>query len=522
MTPATPSKTSARGRTLQEQAPESLYATVRRALAWSTFGTVLLRIGNLVIGIVAARLLVPAEFGIFAVALIVHSVIINISDVGVSAYLVRHPAPSRTLVATVLTLALLVSVGLACGMALFARQLAGALGGAQATDVIRALSITVVLAGFTSVPGAMLIRAFRQKARFAADGCGFVVSSVFLVVLALSGQGAMALAWSRVLGALVSAAIVLLLAPRLPRPSFDAVQAVALMRFGLPLVGNSLIGFVLLNIDYVIISRLLGSEKLGIYYLAFNIANWPYMIVAPVLSSVALAGLARVVSTPERFVSVTSKGLSLLLAVTLPASLLIAVLASPLVETLYGAKWLPATTALVYIAVFSAVKVPVDLLSNVGLALGRTGHLLMIQVFYGALLVPMTYALVARNGIAGAGQAHVLAAVTVLLPATVIVAVRGTALTARELCRPCLPPVIASVLSALAAFGVAHLLVPTSASSTLSLFLGGVAGVSLYTLMVGRWLRRTVASLRGGEPPATGLSFPQGEPATVHQEATGR
>jgi len=87
-----------------------------------------MRIGSFAVGIVAARLLAPSEFGIFAVALTVHMIVLNMSDLGVSAYVVQTRVALDRVAPTVVTVALASCTALAAVMALTAPALATALG----------------------------------------------------------------------------------------------------------------------------------------------------------------------------------------------------------------------------------------------------------------------------------------------------------------------------------------------------------------------------------------------------------
>ncbi len=61
--------------------------------------------GGLVVGIVLARLLAPEQFGVYAVALTVQSILITVADLGLSADLIRSDEPER-IAPTVATLGL--------------------------------------------------------------------------------------------------------------------------------------------------------------------------------------------------------------------------------------------------------------------------------------------------------------------------------------------------------------------------------------------------------------------------------
>ena len=62
---------------------------VGKSVAWSTLDVVLGRMGQFAQGVVVARIVAPKQFGVFAIALVVHSIVIGISELGVSAALIR-------------------------------------------------------------------------------------------------------------------------------------------------------------------------------------------------------------------------------------------------------------------------------------------------------------------------------------------------------------------------------------------------------------------------------------------------
>ncbi len=109
----------------------------------------------------------------------------------------------------------------------------------------------------------------------------------------LAGWGPMALAWSWVAGPaadhrdpadLQARALLAGLGPR-SRPGGS-------LRFGLPLAGANILAFSVLNVDYIVVGRVLGATALGLYVLAFNISGWPMNVFGAVVRSVSLPGFA--------------------------------------------------------------------------------------------------------------------------------------------------------------------------------------------------------------------------------------
>lgn len=462
------------------------------AAAWSSLGSITLRLGSFVVGIVAARLIAPEEFGVFAVALTVHAIILNISDLGVSAYIIRHDGDLDAVGPTVTTIAFASALALALAMALSAPWIAAELGSSAAVDPVRVLSLTVLLAGVSSVPGGLLTREFRQDKHFLANMANFLVSTAILLALALTGGGALALAWSRVAGQLASTVALFKASPKRYLPGLDRAVTGAVVSFGLPLIGSSFLGFLIGNIDYIVIGRILGAEPLGFYYLAYNVGSWPYVVMSPIVASVAVAAFSRVRRDRTQFGERMSTSMAAMLGLALPANALIIALAQPLIGTFYGSQWMPAATVLGLTAAYGALRVPADLFSNIAIAEGRTRPLFLCQVAYLAALAPMTAVGVHLWGITGAGVAHVAAIFLVLLPGFLLILGPSTGFGLRELLRVGARPLGAATVAGLAA----HLLAAQIANPWGALLAGGLAGTAIYVALVASWGRGVIAAWR--------------------------
>ncbi len=272
----------------------SFGSQLRRGTMWSTLDVVVARFGQFALGVVIARLLAPADFGVFAVALVVHVIVIGVSELGVTAALIRDEnADVRRSGPTVQTIALVTSCVLGALMALSAPVLANLLGSPRASGAIAIMAINLPLAGLAAVPAALLRRDFRMDRIFVADTSNVVATGIVVILLATHGWGPMALAWSWVAGQLLTTILMNTYKPGRFRPGWNRGEAGRLLRFGLPLAGANIISFSILNVDFVIVGRLLGATALGLYVLAFNISGWPMNVFGSVVRSVSLPSFAR-------------------------------------------------------------------------------------------------------------------------------------------------------------------------------------------------------------------------------------
>jgi lipopolysaccharide exporter len=460
---------------------------------WSGLNTAILRLGQFVISIILARLISPHEFGVFVVALTLYLIVINISELGVSTALVREVDNADRIAPTVSTIAIVSSAALAVVMYTSAPVLAAALGAADATDAVRVLAIPLLLAGLSAVPAALLTRDFRQDRRFAADMSNFVVANATLLVLALDGHGVMALAWSRVAGQVVSTILLIVFAPRRYPPGFDVREARRLLRFGGPLAGANLVGFTLVNIDFMAVGRLTGPLQLGYYNLAFTVASWPPSVFSTILQSATMPALARVRGGVSEVARHVNAGVAALCAVAFPVTAVCAVLAHPLVTVVYGTTWAPAAPILVVLALFGSVRVVLLLFSDVLVVLDRTQQLLHLQVLWLCVLAPAMFLAVHAGGAVGAGVAQVLVAVVVVVPAYLVILVRHVGLPLRVLVRPAGWPLAAAAVAS----AVAYLVADRLASPWAKLVAAAGCFAVVYVLVLGRWLLHLKRELNG-------------------------
>ncbi|MCR2764202.1 lipopolysaccharide biosynthesis protein [Microbacterium sp. zg.B48] len=465
----------------------SLRAQATRGAAWSGVSTIVLRLGGLVVGIILARLLSPEEFGVYAVALTVQAILITVADLGLSADLIRTDDPER-IAPTVATL------GLTSGAVMTAITLASSgviaelLGSPAAAPTIAVLSITLVLAGATVVPYAMLQRRFQQRELFYVGVADFVVSTTVTLALVAIGLGPLGLAIGRVAAQCVSTLMQFLLARVVPRFGVNRSVVGPVLAFGLPIAAANLLSWALLNVDNIVLARVAGVTALGYYVLAFNISSWPMSALSQVVRSISLPYFSRTGSGSE--------GLSSVVAVAwagaLPAGAVLAALSAPLIEVVYGPKWLPAAPVLAALGLYGSLRVVFDIFAGFLYARGLSRPVLWVQIVWLVVLVVGMIFATRAFGIIGAGWVHVVVAVVVILPAYAI-ALRAAGVRFTTVLRAAWWPTVAAV----PAVGVAIAARVFLSDPVFAVLVGGLGAVVVYLLVGWPWLRAHARAIRG-------------------------
>jgi PST family polysaccharide transporter len=453
----------------------SLSASVRRGALWVVAQNLLLRLANVLLTAIVAHILSPHDFGVFAVALTAFVIVSSLAELGVSSCLLRADLDIDTLAPTVATIALVSNAILAFAMAAFAVPIATALGSAAAAGPIRVMSLAMLLNGVLAVPNAQLMRDFKQDKIFLANAIAFVPSSVLLILLAKSGSGAMAFAWSRVASQAAMACVLIAVAPRHYRPGLARSALSVILRFGIPLAGANLVNYVLLNVDYAFVGHFLGAAELGVYVLAFTLASAPYSLLGSVINNVAMPGFSRVKHDAALLKSAMATGLRAACLIALPICAMTMVLARPLVLTIYGEKWAASADVLVVLSLYGAVFIICLLFANMLAALGQTKSLLQLQLIWIGALVPVMMLGIYKDGIVGAAYAHVAVIVCIVLPSYLLMLKRATGVRVAALGKATLPALLGSSAAALATTGVASQVGSSAAQLVSGLAVGSVA-----------------------------------------------
>jgi len=470
---------------------EPLGSLVRRGLRWSFVSTLLSRLGTLLSGVILARVLSPDDYGVFAVATVALVLLVSINDLGLETVLVRWPGPIDRVAPTAVTVIFGFSALLFIAFFVGAGTFATALGAPEATPLVRVLAIGILVNGLFAVPSATLTRSFRQDLRTYADLAGFIVTIGLTLVLALTGFGAWALVWGRLVGNGLNSLLHLILAPKRYRPGWNRALARELVAGGLPLAGATVLAVAMVNTDNIVVGRILGPTALGLYVLAFNLSSWPVNMLSIPVARVSIPAFARLQADPPTLRRAFARSLGALMAVAVPVCVLLAALALPAIRFVYGSQWTDAAPALLFLAGLGLVRVALQLCFDLLVAVGHGRRVLGLQALWLGALIPALAVGAHLGGIAGVGLAHMLVAVVVMVPAFVA-ALGKLGVRPPDLLRPLFRPAVGGLLLVVAPLLATRLLGP----DLLVLVVGGVGGLLLYLPVVAP-MRRELSFLRG-------------------------
>ncbi len=355
--------------------------------------------------IVLARLVAPAEYGLFAIALAVQQLGRSLAELGLAAALLaREQPPSRRELQCVGGVVAVSAATLASGVALLV-LLAAAVGLPVRAGAVVAVAVAALpIYALRLIPIVRLERALRFREIVAMELVETLGFYAVAVPAASAGLDAFALSAAVPISAVLGTAVVWALAPG-PLPTGLQLAVVRpLLAFGARV---SILTPLQLGREVattVALAAVGGQALAGFYSLSVRLLSL-LTALSYAVQRVALPALARVPPGSLRRERATTAATLSLVAASLPISLVVGA-AAPLVATLFGARWLPAvdivSASALGILVFASVGA-VEL--SLALADGDARRPVRAFVTYATLQLAVALALPPWLGATAAGLA---------------------------------------------------------------------------------------------------------------------
>ncbi|GGY34160.1 oligosaccharide flippase family protein [Pseudoduganella albidiflava] len=297
----------------------------------------------LLVGVVGtmiiARMLPPAEIGIFSIGAVLVGLAQVVRDFGVGQYVVA----AKTLSQEQLRAALGVAVGSAWTLAVLIAVLSGVMADFYAQprlrEVMRLLAVNFLLVPFTALTLSFLRRQLRVSAIYLINTTHSVVQLVSTVWLAALGFGCLSLAWGTVAAALAALMVSLPLRPaELPwLPRLRGARAV--LGFSFYATGGNMADEAGVAAPDLVMGKLLGAEAVATFGKAQALLNLFSQAVTSAVSPVLLPLFAGQARDGRDLRATYLLTVSCMTGIAWPFFVLLGVLALPVVNLVYGEQW---------------------------------------------------------------------------------------------------------------------------------------------------------------------------------------
>jgi PST family polysaccharide transporter len=426
-----------------------------------------------------ARILVPGDYGLVAMATVPIGFARLVEDMGLDAIIIQDRTLSSEQLASLAGSMLGLGVLLTGAFLALALPIASYFREPAVAAVVAVLSVTFILDAIQVLPRALLQRDLRFRTLAWLHGLQVTVAAVVV-----AGAAALHLGhWALVLNSLLSSAVVT-----------ATLYALRPFQVGWPrklghIAGSLMSGWRMLvsrgawygysSLDSALIGRVLGKDALGIFVFAMTFASLPVTEVSSMVSKVVPGVFSSVQDSPRqlrRYFLLLTEAVSY---ITLPMSVGLALTAQDFVLLALGPKWVDVILPLQILCLYMAINACQMLISHVLLWTGHFRANMWLNILT-LVVLPVGFYVGLHWGVPGVAWAWAIGFPITVLPVAFLM-VRILDVRARDFGDALKPAVVGCLVMTVAVLLTRDVL-PVSWSHGLRLIAQALAGAVLYAV----------------------------------------
>jgi PST family polysaccharide transporter len=338
--------------------------------------------------IVLARILTPEDFGVTAGAAIIISFCQVFWDAGLSKVLIQRQDKTDEIANIVFWTNVLAAIVIYFTLLAFSELIAGLFKDDRLTLVIRIQGIQVVLCSLYSVHTAMLQKNLNFKTLFYIRLSTTVIPGFVSVPLAVLGFSYWALVCGSIFGSLAQLAAHWFANPWRPKWAYDFELVKILFSYGAWVSAESLLKWVVLWVDALVVGSFLGVQQLGLYRTGNQFINLVFGMFFPPLLPVLFSSFSKMQHKLAKLRDMLLKSSIVFSFIALPSSLGICLLQNEISALIFGPKWAGIEPVIGILALTHGLSWIVGANGQAYLAIGRPDISTKILFFSLIIYIP--------------------------------------------------------------------------------------------------------------------------------------
>lgn len=372
-----------------------------KGLIWVGIGNIFALGINIISRFILIRLLIPSDFGLMAICILVTSTLGLFNEFGMVTALIQKQNKIEAAKSTLLIIAPLFGAALFVVLLLSAGWLANFFRNPELDNLIKVSSCAVLIMSFSHVPNSILLREIEFKKKFVPEVFSTFANCLCSVALAILGMGVWSLVLGNIAGTLVYTILLWYVCGWKPKFGFDRQVAKELINYGKYIYISGFIAYLFLQLDKFAAGKMLGATLLGYYSVAYNLANLVVTNVTHQIGKVAVPFFAKLQVEISELRNALGKIMELNLVLVLPILGVFLFLTSDLITLVMGKKWQPILIPIKILciaALFRSIYYLYEVLFN---SIGHAKIAMKIRLVGLCFLSIAIYPATVRGGITG-------------------------------------------------------------------------------------------------------------------------
>ena len=346
------------------------------ALLWG--GNQILRVMQLATMAILARILVPSDYGVVALASIVTGLLEVTTNMQLNGSIVRTQSLERSHLDSAFTMQLIRGTLVATALVSSAHLIASYMREPRLEAVLYVLSAGSLISALSNPYFVLFERDLNFKQEVLRSTAGSITGNAVGICAALIWHSYWALVAGSVASSLMSTLFSYWHAKGAPKLSL--AKAMELFKFSSWLILVNILTYLNNKLDYILIGRGLGSAQLGAYHVGQQITVMSTGDFVGPLTKAMFPAFAMMSGDAERLRKSYRQAQAMLIAIAMPIGFGISAIAVDVIHVLVGEKWSSAVPVIQYLAPLVALQSTTASIEAIAMAMGKT-RALFVRTF---------------------------------------------------------------------------------------------------------------------------------------------
>lgn len=370
------------------------------AMRWSIKGL------GLVSTMVLARILMPSDYGVVAMSMLVVGLIESLIDFGVDTNLLRLRTIDRDDIDSAWSMRIIQGTVVAILLAGFAPLAAQYFNEVRIVPIIRIFAGCLLIASFSNIGLVLARREFQFNIEFRYNIFVKILGVIITIVSALILRDYRALVIGIAVGYVFGFLFSYVIHPY--RPRWNTSKIASMWLFSKWLIVYWIANYAARKSDELIAGRMFDAGGLGVYAVASDIGQMATAEIGPPLMRSLLPTLSSIQDEPERMKSGLMKTISTINTVTLALGFGLAAVSKSATIVLLGNNWAEAAGLIAIFAIVGAIKISIIPIPSFLLITGETRlHAILMWLEFFSFLIAAAF-LGPKFGVIGLAYARLV------------------------------------------------------------------------------------------------------------------
>lgn len=393
--------------------------TLIKGISWMSGFRGFTRIIAIIKIAILARFLTPSQFGSFAIASLILTLLETITETGVNVFLIQEHKNYKKYVDTAWAISII--RGFIIFLIIFSLSipLGNYFNSQESVILIVLISFVPLIRGFINpmVVSYQIDLLFHKEFYFRT--LLFLADTVFAIIFTYLLQSPVGIIIGIIVSAILETIISFIVFEFKPKLNFDFVKMKKIIKVGKWITMGGVFKYFAEQADDIIIGKVLNTYYLGLYQNAYKISTLPVYEITGISSKVAIPIFAKINDDRNRTKKAFVKYFFTVSLFSFFLGLFIFIFAKEIILLLLGVNWIESLNALRILAVYGVVASIVNIPNTLFISMRKQDIFAKLRVIEFIIIVITIFPLIKAYDITGAAISTVLSSL-LTLPISVV------------------------------------------------------------------------------------------------------